>query len=555
MSFNAQIIDQWVEGLVERIGDRLRDEVGVRNDPAKLKSTAFVFLVAKTLLDIDDDVVLDGIVEGGGDFGIDAVYFTPPENGEFLITIFQGKYSQNMTGNSGFPENSIIKVIAALRVLLDPQKAFIANNRLTGRIEDVRSLIREDAIPLVRVVLCSNGVKWNAESDRRIEDAGYGEQVTWEYAGPEDIIRLKRAPKPIDVVLRLSGKAVVDDYDFMRAMVGRMSALELARLFEEQGDVLLQRNIRRYLGLSGRINEEIASTLRDSEQRKKFYFYNNGITLVCNTFRHNALAEQNWSVQVKGLQVINGGQTSKTIQHIAKEIGDEIDNAQVLVRLYELPDDDDSLVQRITLATNSQNPVDLRDLRSNDERQQRLTLSIQELGYFYRRKRGSAPPQANEITNAVAAEAILAIWRRRPHQARFLANEHFGKLYELIFSNDLNGAQLVCAVLLFRIAENHRKRAREQAPAFLQYGSRFIAMSMGRFLLNDLGVAVERLNHQNFAQAKEFIDSKGEAYFHRAMDAVASALNRLHHGETVSLQKLSATFRRHDLIEELLSVE
>ncbi len=59
----------------------------------------------------------------------------------------------------------------------------------------------------------------------------------------------------------------------------------------------------------------------------------------------------------------------------------KIEAAEVLVRIYELERHDDALVEAITFATNSQNPVDLRDLRANDRRQQDLATSISGLGY------------------------------------------------------------------------------------------------------------------------------------------------------------------------------
>ncbi|CAK0759536.1 hypothetical protein CCP3SC15_240019 [Gammaproteobacteria bacterium] len=62
-------------------------------------------------------------------------------------------------------------------------------------------------------------------------------------------------------------------------------------------------------------------------------------------------------------------------------------DASVLVRIYKLPKDNEDIVLQITYATNSQNPVDLKDLRANDEKQQRLDNSIRELGFTYRRKR------------------------------------------------------------------------------------------------------------------------------------------------------------------------
>ena len=103
-------------------------------------------------------------------------------------------------------------------------------------------------------------------------------------------------------------------------------------------------------------------------------------------------------------------------------------------------------------------------------------------------KREDRAVTTKELTNSVVAEAVLAVWRKRPHQARFLSREHFNSLYEIIFSKDLNGAQAIVAALLWRLAENKRKRPPEDAPDFLPYASRFIAMQMGQYLLEELGV-------------------------------------------------------------------
>lgn len=413
------------------------------------------------------------------------------------------------------------------------------------------ALIREGNIPSLRIILCNNGRKWNATCQQRIDNFGRSELVKWEYAGPDELINLSRKQKDLPTRVQLNGRALVEDYEFMRAMVGRMSVSELARLFDEHGDVLLDRNIRRYLGLTVRVNEHIASTLKDAEQRGKFYFYNNGITIVCSKFAYNALQDKDWVVQITGLKIVNGGQTSKTIQLIRNEVGPEIDTAQVLVRIYELPFEDKELVQRITEATNSQSPVGLRDLRSNDAKQKTLSESIQPLGFTYRRQRFDTAPGPSDITSTAAAEAVLAIWRHRPHSARFATKDHFGKFYDLIFMNNLNGAQVVIAVLLLRITENKRKRPPEDAPDFLQYGSRFIAMLMGMYLLEDLKTSLPGLTHQNFAKARDLVETKGEDYFQRALSRIDTELKAEFDDVVPTLQKLSATFRRADLVERL----
>ena len=202
-------------------------------------------------------------------------------------------------------------------------------------------------------------------------------------------------------------------------------------------------------------------------------------------------------------------------------------DANVLVRIYKLPKDNEDIVLQITQATNSQNPVDLKDLRSNDERQQRLANSIAALGFEYRRKRMDGVVKADEITSGVAAEAILAVWRNAPHQARFLTREHFGKLYETIFTDTLNGAQAIAAVFLYRVAENHRRRPTEDDPAWVRYAACFIAMQMGKRLLKDLNVALDGLTHQNFAVAVGLIEHKAEDYFAGAVQDVGDALDGL----------------------------
>ena len=553
-SLAAQIIDQQVSGLVERHADALGELRPGRDDHRK-RAIAFLFLVARTAFDLTDEDTLDGIVDGGDDFGIDALYFEPPADGELPVTVVQGKYKQDLGGDSAFPETGVAGLIDAIGALFDPARPVRLNRRLNERIEDVRSFVKDGAIPRVTAVAANNGARWTAQAQQRIDNAArdFGGQVEWRHLGAAEILDLLQARKPIHAELRFTGAAVAETFDFRRVLTGRLSAAELARLTDEYGNRLFEKNVRRYLGLAGnRVNEAVASTLRDPDQRSNFYFYNNGVTVTCSQFRHNALQRENWSVQVSDLQIVNGGQTARTVQQVAREIGAAVGEAEVLVRVYELPQNDAELVEAITFATNSQNPVDLRDLKANDPRQRALERSIAELGYTYRAKREDRTLSADEFTSAVVAEAVLAVWRHRPHQARFRSREHFGALYKTIFTADLNGAQAVVAALLHRHAENHRKRPPEDAPDFLAYGSRFMAMLMGRYLLHEMGIALEQLDHRNFAAARDLVQRNMGDYLARARTQIEEALDPLFTGRRRTLQRLSATFRRADLVDTLL---
>ena len=555
MNINASIIDQRLTGVLDEIRSSAQAQLNL-TDATRLKSLAFVYLCAKTVLDLDVDEAFDCLTDGSGDFGVDAMHVTEEVDGEFVVTLFQGKYKGKLEGNSNFEENGVLALINAIRHIFDPAAELgRINDRLKFKVEAARSLIRDGFIPSVRAIACNNGLKWHASAQDAIDRAGFGDQVTWEHVNHDFLIGILQRMRPVADTLRFQGRAIVEDMNFSRVCIGRMPVTELANLMSTHGEKLLERNIRRYLGLHGnRVNEGIRSTLQ-SESPQNFYFFNNGLTLVCSDFSYNALQAGDYQVRVENLQIVNGGQTCMTIfktLEAMKAAGKPLPTeASVLVRLYKLPKDNEDIVLRITHATNSQNPVDLKDLRSNDEVQQRLENSIQALGFSYRRKRTDGAPKPMDITSGAAAEAILAVWRVAPHQAKFLTREHFGKLYKEIFQEGLNGSQAITAVLLYRIAENHRRRPTGVDPLFVRYASCFIAMQMGRRLLKALQLPLEKLDHTVFTRIQGLIETQGEHYFSASVKDVGLALNALYGVQDISMQQLSATFRRGDLIERL----
>jgi len=561
MNIHASIIDQRLVSISENIKQQAEEELNIK-DSSRLKSLAFVYLCVKTMLDLEDATVFDCLTEGGGDFGVDAIHISEEYDGEFTVSLFQAKYKNDLEGTANFPETAITILINTITYLFNPSAKLQdgINPRLRAKVEEVRSLIRDGYIPQVRVLACNNGEKWNKTAQDSIDyakESGFGDQVTWEHVNHEGLIKILQATKPVKDTLQLNGKALVEDMNFSRVLVGRISVSEIAAIIERHGERLLERNIRRYLGLQGnRVNESIQTTLK-SEEKTNFYFYNNGITLTCDNFSYNALQNGDYQVRVENLQIINGGQTCITIY---KTLTEELNllrdtEAYVLLRLYQLPSDNSDFVKRITYATNNQNPVDLWDLRSNDSLQESLEIDIKQLNFTYHRKRSDTTIKYGDITSRVAAESVLAIWREKPHQAKFFAREHFGKLYDIIFTKNLNGAQIIIAVLLYRIAENRRKKPRDDDPEFIRYASCFIAMQMGKHLLNNLNITIDLLTHKNFTEARILLDKNGELYFNKSMKDIENALRKLYGSTDISLQQLSATFRRGDLIEKLQSVD
>ena len=554
MNINASIIDQRVLGIVEDHSEWLPKG----NDINKKKSAAFVLLCMSTCLEMTLEESAELLTDGGNDAGVDGLHVGEVEDGEFLVTVFQGKYKEDLRGVANFRENDVQKAVNTIHVLFDPYRKVTLNEKIEPKIEDIRSLIRDAYIPNVRVILCNNGARWTDQADMWITEAkkDYGDKVEFVHFNHDSLVSILQRSKKVDTTLMLSGEALVEDMNYMRVLVGRVSVQEIQRLFNENGDKLLERNIRRYLGLhTNRVNTAIHATLCDREKSDKFYFYNNGITVVCDKFDYNAFQQSDYQVQLKNMQVINGGQTCKTIQEtlngsLPNMVGE---SAYLLIRVYQLADTRKDLVQDITYATNSQNPVDLRDLRSNDEIQKQLELGISELklDYTYKRQREEGGGGSSVITSSIVAEAVLAIWRERPHHAKFRRKEHFGKLYKDIFTN-LNAAQALLAVLIFRAVENERKRpAMETPPDFLPYASHYISMLIGRKLLHDQDMTPDRISHQNIQRLLQVFEDKQTQYHTHAIHSLEDALKSCYGDRDVSLQQLAATFRRGDLMEML----
>ncbi len=551
MDVNAGIIDQRVLGIVKDHPDWLPPG----NDLAMKKSAAFVLLCMSTCLEMTLEESAELLTEGGNDAGVDGLHIGEVEDSEFLVTIFQGKYKiKDLRGEANFPENDVQKVAGTVQVLFDPYRKVALNEKIAPKIEEIRSLIYDGYIPIVRVILCNNGTKWTDQADNWLSEAikDYGDKVSFLHFNHDSIVHILQRNKQINATLTLSGKAIVEDMNYMRVLVGRVAVQEIQRLFNEHGDNLLERNVRRYLGLhTNRVNTAIHNTLRNPAESDKFYFYNNGITAVCDRFDYNAFQQSDYQVQLKNVQVINGGQTCKTIQETLNDAWTSVvdQSAYLLIRVYQLADTHGELVQDITYATNSQNPVDLRDLRSNDEVQKQLALGMSDLGYTYKRHREEGGSGSSVITSSVVAEAVLAIWRERPHQAKFRRKEHFGKLYGDIFK-ELNASQALLAALIFRAVENERKRPTTAAPPdFLPYASHYIAMLIGRKLLANRSITSDGISHLNFQKLIQTFEGRQAHYHAEATESLRKALTFCYGDRNVSLQQLAATFRRGDLLE------
>ena len=169
MNINVSIIDQRISGIIENHYKLLPD-----GDENKKKSAAFVLLCMSAALELTLEEASELLTEGGNDAGVDGLHISEVDDGEFAVTIFQGKYKvKDLRGVANFPENGVQKAVNTVATLFDPAKKVELNDRIAPKVEEIRSLVRDGYIPNVRVILCNNGTKWNDQAQNWINQSGF----------------------------------------------------------------------------------------------------------------------------------------------------------------------------------------------------------------------------------------------------------------------------------------------------------------------------------------------------------------------------------------------
>lgn len=256
--------------------------------------------------------------------------------------------------------------------------------------------------------------------------------------------------------------------------IGMIPALILAKLYDEFGPKLVERNVRSFLQARAGTNKGIRDTLKDTSQKEFFVAYNNGISSVAKSADIEII--NNDYVKIKSLknwQIVNGGQTTASI-HQAFKMDVNLDNVYIQAKLtiinsldestsieqdqYSL---EDEMISKISEYANTQNKINKSDLLANT----RFMADLEKLSrntwipmkdnrkseskwYFERargqyvvdvgrRKKGKEQkdfkkiyPKENVITKVDLAKCFMS-WNGYPHVSSKGGEEAFKKFMEM----------------------------------------------------------------------------------------------------------------------------
>ena len=172
----------------------------------------------------------------------------------------------------------------------------------------------------------------------------------------------------------------------------------LSRVYHRYGVRLLELNVRAFLGIQGRksVNAELRRTI--SEQPSMFLAYNNGIVATVDEIEFETdEAGRSMISGLKGLQIVNGGQTTASLHRARFKDRISLDGVDVPVKIIRVTSGDlGEMVSAVSRAANRQNTVQQADFSANDPFHQEVEAVANncwlESGrgrWFYERARGS----------------------------------------------------------------------------------------------------------------------------------------------------------------------
>lgn len=394
-----------------------------------------------------------------------------------------------------------------------------ANGRLEKELDDshearsLATIIHEkyDELQQVRIFVLTDGITKSKSFKTR--EIG-GKSVRLEVMDIERLFRHRSEGKPRDELVvdfnEVSGSPLpcvfvpgeTGDYDYaLTAVPGEA----LRHVYEKFGPRLLEANVRSFLSIKAKgVNAGIQGTLRAAPER--FMAFNNGIVLVADEMKL-ARAEDGSPgiVWLRGMQIVNGGQTTASI-YFAKKKYPETDlskvrvPAKIIVMKEEDPAKEEALVSDISRYANSQNAVRQSDLSANKPFHvdvERLSLTVycpDGVGrWFYERAAGSyntllsregttparlkalkdSVPASRKITKTELAKYLMA-WDARPDVVSLGTQKCFDRFMTGLAEAEVAGTPvvpdptffkaLVAKALVFKAVH---KTARPLVSAFL----------------------------------------------------------------------------------------
>ncbi len=437
-------------------------------------SKAFVFYWVQQIIKLNENEVLDSITDWGWDRWIDAIYIEEDEDNEnkYNIHLFQFKYTDNFDKiNNHFESNETHKMTTFITQVFKHWKDDLwnANNLLLDKIKDIIEITKEWNLWKIIIHFCSNLNNWLVNSEKKNFEDTLLTDFNWiefEYHTIKDFISYSSWRPELNWSLRVIDNNYFSTEDWeIWWVICQVDISDLIKLIEARdwniNEDAFYDNVRVYLWSTKKksINEKIKETAIDIENNYKFFYFNNWITITCSSFSYNKWIRSPF-IEMKNFQIVNWQQTVKTLFELFKKEPEKLSwKVLLLVRIYQTKwDRAFEISQKIAEYTNSQNPVKLRDIRSNDEIQKKYSKCFSWYWYFYENKKNLFinKDKNKKIDSELLWQILLSFYLKNPWDASNKKSIIFWDEYNKIFDWNKTWSELLFPFLLFKKIEDKK---------------------------------------------------------------------------------------------------
>lgn len=436
---------------------------------------------------ISIDIAVQNITDGYHDLGIDGIFCDDIQKKLILV---QSKWRTDGTG--GISQEESLAFVEGIRRIISLELTG-ANERIKRKTDEITNAIRAMDYQIV-CVFCHTGNQQISDYSKRPLDVllsstndESSEILSFAEMKQSDIFRFLASGQETDNIciddVLINNWGSIDET--FRAYYGVISAAAIGDWYKNFGNRLFARNIRYYKG-STEVNTGIKKVLLEEPQN--FFYYNNGIKLLCKKITRKAAYSSSTRTglfSLEGVSLVNGAQTTGTIGQVYADNPGQVSNANVFVQLIDLDGADESQALLITRLSNTQNRIDNKEFAALDPTQERLKTELQFSNVDYLYKSGANiedPSHQISLDEAIVAlacinqDVVLTATAKRNVGA--LTEDIEKPPYKILFNSSTNAFILKNSIEVLRAVDKFlQKREADfqgRSRLALVHGNRFI---------------------------------------------------------------------------------
>ena len=368
----------------ETIGKIFLDEINeLAAERGETLDKAFSSWIVSSVLDKTENSEIDEIVEIGhsGDYGIDFFDINEDPDEESIITFGQAKFSTTLDKEVTREELETF-LLSRGRLETPPLSA---NETFKKKAKEFQQCVGRYR---VRMIYAVTG-ELNTQAKNLLNDPIERQK----FVDPDATIEIYDLPKilaqiqtleTLPLSIKFDGTVLqrIDIATGKPSLHGFVKGKEIIKTYENNKARIFLENPRESLGTTS-TNKEIATTLKDSVKKSKFWKLNNGITAVCRTLKESETEANTW--QFDNFKVVNGRQTTFSLWDNKGYVDDTV---LVSLTVHTAPTEEER--NDISASTNTQNPIKPADLVTNYPEIKKLFIEFQRIpGWYFERQRGA----------------------------------------------------------------------------------------------------------------------------------------------------------------------